>query len=274
MSLEFLAYPFMVRALLAGALVALMLGWLGVFVTVRHMSFIGDGLAHASLAGIALAVLLGWAPLPTAVLSSVLVAIAIFFLEKKAKLTSDMAIAIMFSSGLALGVILLSFYKGYQPELISYLFGNILTVNAVDLRSIALSAFVVLATALLFHKRLLFSTIDPEGAHFAGLSPWKYELLLYVLMAAVVVLSIKLVGIVLVSALLVLPSAIARQFTRSFRSFTAWAIIFSLVIVIAGLVISYYLDLPSGATIVLFGASVFFSTSIIASLLAGRMTRM
>ncbi|MFH2018879.1 MAG: metal ABC transporter permease, partial [bacterium] len=116
--LEILQYPFMVRALVSGIFVAVLLGWLGTFVVTRKMSLIGDGIAHASLAGIAMALLLGWAPIPVAVILSIFIASFIYLLEKKTKISSDMAIAVMFTTGMAIGIILLHFYQGYQPELV------------------------------------------------------------------------------------------------------------------------------------------------------------
>lgn len=247
----------MIRALLAGSFVSIILGWLGTFVVTRKMSFIGDGIAHASLAGIALAVLVGWAPIPTAVVLAAIIAVVIYFLEKKTNISSDMAIAIMFTTGIAIGIILLHFYQGYQPELISYLFGNILTVNTFDLWSILIIGTAILLTLFFFYRKMLFVTFDQSGAYLSGLRPWIYDLLLYVSTAVAIVLSIKLVGIIMVSALLVTPSAIAKMFARSFKRFTFLTIIFSITIVVIGLITSYYLDLPSGATIILTGTSLF-----------------
>lgn len=247
----------MIRALLAGTFVSVLLGWLGTFVVTRKMSFIGDGVAHASLAGIALAVLLGWAPIPTAVVLAVVIAIIIYFLEKKTNISSDMAIAIMFTTGIAIGIILLHFYQGYQPELISYLFGNILTVNTLDLWSILIIGIFILFILSFFYRKMLFVTFDPSGAYLSGLNPWIYDLLLYISTAIAIVLSIKLVGIIMVSALLVTPSAIAKMFARNFKIFTFLTILFSISIVIVGLIASYYLDLPSGAMIILTGTSLF-----------------
>jgi len=254
---EFLQYPFMIRALVAGGFISILLGWLGTFIIIRKMSFIGDGIAHASLAGIAIALLLGWATIPTAILWSILIASFIYFLEKKTKISGDMAIAIMFTTGMAIGVILLHFYQGYQPELISYLFGNILTINSFDLFSIIIAAIIILSCLLIFYRRLLFTTLDPTGAYLSGLNPWVYDLVLYIITAVTIILSIKLVGIILVSALLVTPSALGKIFASSFKNFTFITIIFSLIIVISGLIISYYLDLPSGATIILTGTTLF-----------------
>jgi len=251
----------MLRAFLAGGAVAVVLGWLGTFVVTKKISFIGDGLAHASLAGIALAILAGFAPLPTALVVAVVIAVIIYFLEKKANISGDMAIAIMFTTSLALGVILLHYYQGYQPELISYLFGNILSISAYDLKFILGASLIIISALILFYRQILFATLDPIGAHLSGLKPWFYDLLLYIMTAVAIILSIKLVGIILVSALLVTPSAISRLFAKSYKHFTVWAIFLAVLIVFIGLIASYYLDWPSGATIILIGTSFFILTS-------------
>lgn len=260
--LDIFIYPFMVRALIAGVSAAVLLGWLGTFVTVRKMSLIGDGIAHSSLAGIALAVLFGWAPLPVGIIFSIIVAVIIYLLEKKTKISGDMALALMFTTAMALGVILLHYYEGYQPELMSYLFGNILTISNFDLWNILFIGAIILFWNLYFYQKILFSTFDPVGAHMALGRPWIYDLILYISTAVSIVLSIKLVGIILVSALLVTPSAIAKLFAKSFKNFVILAVIFSVAIVLVGLILSYLLDWPSGAVIVLVGTLVFILSSI------------
>ena len=247
----------MVRALISGIFIAILLGWLGVFVVTRKMSFIGDGIAHASLAGIAMALLFGWAPIPVAIVLAIIFAISIYLIEKKTQISSDMAIAIMFTTGMAVGIILLNFYQGYQPELISYLFGNILTINTYDLLNIVIIGLIIIACLLIFYRKLLFSTFDSVGAYMSGYRPWIYDLLLYITTSVAIILSIKLVGIILVSALLVTPSAIAKLFARSFRNFTILAVLISVLLVSSGLIASYYFDLPSGALIILVSTSLF-----------------
>lgn len=265
--LEILQYPFMQRALFSGIFISILLGWLGTFVVTRKMSLIGDGIAHASLSGIALALLLGWAPIPVAVVLSVFLAGFIYFLERKTKISGDMAIAIIFTTGMALGIILLNFYQGYQPELISYLFGNILTINNFDLFNIIGFGFFIFFILFIFYRKILFSTFDPVGAYLSGIKTWFYDLILYVSTAITVILSIKLVGIILVSALLVTPSAIARLFAKSFKHFTILAIFISASIILIGLTFSYYLDLPSGAMIVLTGTLLFLLSYFISFLI-------
>lgn len=257
----------MIRAIVSGAFIAVLLGWLGTFVVTRKMSLIGDGIAHASLAGIALALLLGWMPIPTAVIFAVFIAALIYLLEKKTRISSDMAIAVIFTTGMALGIVLLHFYQGYQPELLSYLFGNILAINSYDLFNIIVIGVIILICLFIFYRKILFSTFDPVGAYLSGIKPWVYDLVLYIATAVSIVLSIKLIGIILVSALLVTPSAIARLFVKSFKGFTLLTILLSVFIVIAGLILSYYLDLPSGAVIVLTGTISFIVGYLISLIL-------
>lgn len=256
--LEIFQHPFMLRALYSGLMVAVILGWLGTFVIVRKLSFIGEGIAHASLIGIAGALLLSIAPLPITIISTIFIAVGIYFLEKKTNISGDTAIAIVFTTCLAIGIILLNFYQGYQPELISYLFGNILTISSFDVNSIITFSLLIIFLLSIFYKQFLFTTLDPTGAKLAGLRTDLYDLLLYVILAVAIVLSIKIVGIVLVSALLVTPSASARLLANSFKSFIIISIIIAILVITIGLSLSYYLDLPSGAVIVLTGTTIFF----------------
>lgn len=250
------------RAIIAGIFSALLLGSLGVFATTRKMSFMGDGVAHASLAGIALAILLGWAPMFVAIIFAIFIAILIYILEKKSNLSADMAISIIFTGGMALGILFLSYYQGYQPELISYLFGNILTISNEDLFTVITVSLIILTLLIIFYRRILFSTFDPVGAYLSGLRVFLYDIFLYIAIAIAVIVSIKLVGIVLVSALLVLPSAISKIFSKSFKKLIILASILSIIIVLSGLLISYYLNLPSGSAIVLVGILFFILASL------------
>ncbi len=261
--LEFLTYPFMQRALIGGAIISLILGWLGTFLVSRKMSFIGDGIAHASLGGIAFAIIAGFAPLPTALLFGVLLAVILFFIEKKTNLSQDTAIGFMFTTSMAVGIILMHFHEGYQPELMSYLFGNILAINTSDvwtIGGIGLMVFILLST---FNRQLTFITFDKDGAYLSGISPARYDLALYILSALAIIASVKLVGIILVSALIITPSAVAKLIAPSFFSFQKIAMVIAFIMSIAGLILSYYLDLPSGALIILVGTAVFILISFI-----------
>ncbi len=261
--IELLQFPFIQRALIGGSIIALLLGWMGVYVTSKQMSFVGEGVAHASLAAIALALLLGIPPLPTAIIFSIFLGMVMFYVEKKSTVSRDTAIGIVFSFGVAIGIILLQFYDGYVPELMSFLFGNILTVSTLDLGIMAGVTAMVGMLLYIYRRQFLFSTVDPEGAYLSGIHRDFFELLMYVITAVSVVVSVKMIGIVLVTALLVIPAAIMRSFSRSFRSFVVGTMICSFLIVELGLFLSFFLDWPSGATIVCVGSLIFLLTRFI-----------
>ncbi len=252
----------MQRALIAGAVSAVMLGWIGIFVMARRMSFFGDGVAHASLAGIALAILIGWTPIPVALATAVAFAVLIFFIEQKLKLSNDVAIGILFAFGMALGVFLLSFTRGFQPELISFLFGNILAVTETDLWTILTIGAAIVAILALARKKLAFVTFDEEGAYLSGISPERYILLLYILTSVSIIASIRLVGIILTSALLILPGATGRFWVRSLKPLEIVSVIIATVTVALGLVASVVWNTPSGATVILAGTAIFAVSAI------------
>ncbi len=255
--LEILQYPFMQRAVLAGVVLAVLLAVLGVFVVLKRMAFFSDGIAHASLAGVAVGILLSYNPLIVALISAVFFALLIYFLEKRYGLSSDTAIGILFTSGMALGVLLISLSPGYQPELISFLFGNILAINSLELWLIVVVSVAVLAFVLLNLKSLVLLSLDKEMAYVSGVKVELLQLLIYVILAVSVVLGIKVLGIVLVSALLIMPVAIAKFFSKSFKKLLIFSVLFAELIVLLGIVLSYYRDLPTGPTIVLCGTVLF-----------------
>ncbi len=259
--LDFLTFPFMQRAVIAGIFLGLLLASLGVFVALRRMAFFGEGIAHASLAGIAIALLAGVSPLPMAMLWAVLLALLIFFLENKTHLSIDTMIGIFFTSSMALGVILMNLTSGYQPELISFLFGSILAVSFSDLIIIGLCTVVIMTWLLLSKRQLTLLSLSEDQAIVSGVPVRLQTALFYVALALATVLGVKILGIILISALLIIPPAISRMSTESFRSYFLWSIIFSELIIFFGLAISFYLDFPSGATIVLLGTIVFFVTA-------------
>ena len=261
--IEIFDQPFMVRALIAGVMLGLLLSSLGIFVTVRKMSFFGDGIAHASLAGIAIAILAGFSTLPIAILWGVAVASGIYIFEQKTKLSSDTLIGIFFTASMAFGVILMQFTQGYQPELISFLFGNILTVREIDIAIMAVCTTLIFAWLIPSFKSMLHLSLSEESAKVSGIKSGLQLYLFYLALAVATVLGVKILGVVMVSALFVIPPAIARLFSKSFSSYSRWSIIIAELIILSGLIISYYADIPSGATIVLVGAGSFFLASVL-----------
>jgi zinc transport system permease protein len=256
--LEMFSYPFVQRAFVAGLMLAVLLASLGIFVTLRKMAFFGDGIAHSSLAGIAIALLLGLAPLPVALIWAIVVALAIYAVERSTRLPSDTLIGIFFTASMALGVVLMSFTKGYQPELVTYLFGSILGVRQADLVLIVAAAAPTLAWLIASFRELTYMSLAEENARVAGVPVAFHTLALYVALSVATVLGVKVLGIVLVSALLVLPAATSRMLTTTFRGYLVGSVVLAVLTTATGLAASFLYDLPSGATIILTGALVFF----------------
>lgn len=261
---ELLQYPFVWRALAGGVVVAILLGWMGVYITSRQMSFIGAGVAHASLAAIAFAILVGISPILTALVFSILLGALLYYFDTKTNVSRDTAIGILFAAGMALGILIMQFIDGYTPELMSFLFGNILTINEFDLFVVVGVGLFLMLLLWIYRRALLFVTVDPDGAYLSGVNRNRIELFMYIFTAMSVVMSIKVVGIVLVTALLIIPAATTKAFVSSFRSFLSASIILSILTVISGMLLSFTADWPSGAAIVLVGAGLFLLSRLFA----------
>ncbi len=250
--------PFMQRAFIAGIFLGALLAFLGVFATLRKMAFFGEGIAHASLAGISIAILAGLSPLPIAIAWSMFIGLLIFLLERRTRLSSDTLIGILFTSSMALGVVLMSFTSGYQPELLSFLFGNILGVRPTDLLIIAVATIIILSWLLHSLRELTYLSLNEESARVSGIRVETKTLMLYMSLSVATVLGVKILGIILVSALLIIPPATSRLLTNTFRTYMIGSVIVSELAIIGGLLSSYWLDIPSGAAIVLVGTIGFF----------------
>ncbi|MFH1549248.1 MAG: metal ABC transporter permease [Planctomycetota bacterium] len=241
---------FMQLALAAGVMVGFLASYYGVFVVQRGLGFMGSGLAHAAFGGVALGLLLGAQPLWIAVPFTVFVAIAITWVRERTKLGSDTVIGIFFAVSMALGIVFLSLTEGYTRDAFTYLFGSILAVTSTDLWVIG---FVVLV-AILLHPlwgRWAYATFDREMAAADRVPVRRDDYLLSVLIAVSVVTSVKLVGVVLVSAFLVIPAATARLPARRFSTMAWLSVEIGVATAFAGLLASYWLNIPSGACIVL-----------------------
>lgn len=255
--LEIWQYPFMQRALVAGIFIAVLLAVLGVFVMMRKMAFFGDGIAHASLAGIAIGLLAGFEPLPIAILFAVGIALAMYFLEKKSSLGSDMVIGIFFTTSLAMGVILLSLDKAYRPDLMSFLFGNILAVSQGEAVLTVVCVLGLLLGLIALWRKMTLLVFDPEQAVLQGVKETWMNIFLYVSLAIAVVLGAKLVGVILVSALLVIPVATVKMAAKNYAQMVWWSILLSAFALVLGLFSSYWFDLPAGAMIVVVSFFIF-----------------
>jgi zinc transport system permease protein len=254
---ELLSRAFVQRAILAGVFSGGLLAILGIFVALRKMAFFSDGIAHTSLAGVAIAILLGQQPLVWAVGIGVVFAVLIYFLEKKTDIAPDSLIGILFTSSLALGVVLMHFKRGYQPDLLSFLFGNILTIKSVELAFIVPMSAAIALFIIASYRKYLFICLNEELSRIAGMWPELHKIGLYIMLAVASILSIKMFGIILVSALLILPVSFGKLFARSAKSLLVLSFIFSEAAVVTGVLISLVYDLPTGATIVLTGTVAF-----------------
>ncbi len=264
--LEVLQYQFMQNALIAGLLAAVACGIVGVYVVVKKIVFISGGIAHASFGGIGLGYLIGINPVLGAMVFTIASALGIGLVTRRTRLPEDTAIGILWAMGMALGVIFIGLSPGYAPDLFSYLFGNILTVPVSDLILMLILDAVIIIIVFLFYKEFLFLSFDEEFSTVVGMPTERLYLLLLCLVALTVVVLIRVVGIILVIALLTIPAALARQFTHSLKKMMLLAILTGVLFALSGLWLSYWLDLASGATIILVSGTVLFISFGIAKL--------
>jgi manganese/iron transport system permease protein len=251
-------YDFMQRALVAAIVVGGLCSTLGTFVILRKLSFIGDGVAHASFAGIVIAYLRGVNFELGAAVVAVLTALGIGYINRRGGISLDTAIGVLFTGVFALGVFLISQAHSSQVDLQDFLFGNILGVSPADLTIDVSVAAVVLAVVAYFFRSLLFASFDPIVARAAGVPVVALDSVLLVLLALTIVVSLESIGIVLVAALLVTPAAAAAQVTRRFGPMLGLSIAIGIGSCVAGLILSYYASAASGATIVLVATLTFF----------------
>jgi len=256
--LEALQYQFMQHALAAGLLAAVACGIVGVYVVVKKVVFISGGIAHASFGGIGLGYLLGINPVLGAMAFTVASSLGIGLVTRRTRLPEDTAIGILWAMGMALGIIFIGLAPGYAPDLFSYLFGNILTVPFFDLTLMLILDTVIIVLVVLLYKEFLYLSFDEEFSTISGVPTESLYLLLLCLIALTVVVLIRVVGIILVIALLTIPAALARQFTHSLKKMMLLAILAGVVFTFSGLWISYALNLASGATIILVSSTVLF----------------
>ncbi|MBS3977454.1 MAG: metal ABC transporter permease [Syntrophomonadaceae bacterium] len=256
---EIFQYGFMLRAMAAGLVVGAVSPAIGLFLVVKRLSLLGEGLSHAAFTGVAIGWLLGAEPLLTAVLFSALVAVGIEKLRARRAAQGDIALAIMLYASLALGLVIMSRSMGLGTEAMGYLFGSIMTVTSFDLIMMLAIGLFVMGTIALFHKELFAVALDEEAARVSGIPVERLNLLLVVLTAMTVTAAMRVVGTLLVAALLVIPVATALQLNRGFWVSLAYSVGFAIIAVFLGLVISFYLDLPPGGAIVLTAVSLFLS---------------
>ncbi|MCK5731186.1 MAG: metal ABC transporter permease [Draconibacterium sp.] len=247
---ELFQYNFFLKALIAAIFASISCGIIGGYIVSRRIVFISGGITHASFGGIGLAFFLGFNPLLGAALFAIFSALGIQFFTKVAEIREDSSIAIWWSMGMALGIIFVFLTPGYTPNLMSYLFGNILTVTSTELWWMAILNIVIIAFFALFFNKILYIAFDEEFARASGLPVALFNYLIMILIALTVVLNIRVVGIILILSLLTIPQATANLYTNDFKKLLIFSTLFALFGTISGLFISYFLDIPSGAAII------------------------
>ncbi len=260
MALELLQFDYVQRALLAGLVVAVICSFLGVFVVLKRLSLIGDTLSHTAFAGVALGAFLNFTPILTALVVTVFSAMGITKVKRAAKVSGDAALAVFFSAGLAVGIVLISLTPRFTINLSSLLFGSILLVSWEDLWVIVGIGVVTIATILILFKELFYMTFDEDLARASGIPVAFLNYLLSILTGTMIVAAMRIVGILLVSAMLVIPTLSSIQISRSFKETFALATVFALTSVFLGLIVSLYANVAPGGSIVLTSIGIFLAT--------------
>lgn len=252
-SMEFLRlfeYEFIRNAIAAAFLMSVSCGLIGTYIVSRRMVFISGGITHASFGGVGISYYFGWSPMAGAAVFALLAAVTTENLTRKKLIRNDSLIAVMWSLGMAIGIIFIYLTPGYSPNLMSFLFGSIITVTLTDLLFMSALTLVVSLVFILFFNVILFVSFDEQFARTRGIPVMIVNYALIILVALTIVLSIRIAGIILVLSLLTIPQNTANLFTHSFGKIMRWSVVIGFAGAITGLLASYSLDIPSGATII------------------------
>ena len=260
MTLEIFSYGFMQRAIISGIAIALLCSVVGLFLVLRRYSLFGDAVAHSSFGGIALGLLLGIYPLWTAYVISIISALVITKIKQKFDISGEASVAVLLSSGIAIGLILISLSGGFSVDIFSFLFGSILLVSVEDTILILALTGSILIVILLLYRELVYSTFNEEQAKVSGIPVEKINYLIVFIAGITVVTSIQLVGILLISALFVIPNVTAIMYGRSFKQTLLLSISFAVSAVILGIIISYLVDITPSGAIVMLSLAIFGGT--------------
>jgi len=265
--LKIFSYDFMLNAIIAGSFVAVSCAVIGVFLVLRKFSMIGDGLAHTSLATIALGMLIGFSPIAISIPLVILASLFIMRLSQKATIWGDSAIGFVSATAVAIAVMLASLSKGFSNDLYNYLFGNILTITMQELWISVILSVIVVAVATIYYRDLFMLTFDEDFARVAGVKADFFNSLIIILTAVIVVLGIRLVGTMLISSLIIIPAITALQVSKNFKQTIILSVIFAVFSVVAGILSSFALNIPTGATIVLINGALFLGSLFIKTLI-------
>ncbi|MCI9534255.1 MAG: metal ABC transporter permease [Lachnospiraceae bacterium] len=263
MILEMLSYPFLVRALLGGALVSLCASLLGVSLVLKRYSMIGDGLSHVSFGALSVAVAVGWSPLAVSI---PVVTVAAFFLlriTENSRIRSDAAIAMISASSLAAGIVVTSLTTGMTTDVSSYMFGSILAMSRQDVILAGVLSVVVLCLFIFCYHKIFAVTFDESFAKATGVRVKIYNVLIAALTAVTIVLGMRMMGAMLISSLIIFPALTAMEIFKSFRSVVVCSGILSVLCFCGGMIVSYGLSVPAGASVVLVNLAVFAAVSLV-----------
>lgn len=263
---ELFSYPFITRALLVGTLVALCAALLGVSLVLKRYSMIGDGLSHVGFGALSLALAMNWAPMAVTVPIVVVAAFLLLRLSENGKIKGDAAIALISSSALALGVVIISLTSGMNADVNSYLFGSILAMQTGDLYLSVVLSVVVLLLFLLFYNKLFAVTFDEAFAKATGTRAELYNMLIAILTAVTIVVGMRVMGAMLISSLIIFPALTAMRVCHSFKGVVITAAFVSVIAFVFGLVASFALDTPAGASVVLVNLAAFLLFSAVGRL--------
>jgi len=247
---ELLNYNFLINALWASLFASIICGIVGTYIVSNRLVFLSGGITHSSFGGIGIAYYMGANPLLGAAIFSVLSALGIEYFSARGRLRQDSAIGIWWSFGMAIGIIFIYLTPGYTPNLMTYLFGSILTVSRIEIWFMAILAFIVVMFFIIFFRNILYISFDEEYAHTNGLPVNLIKYVLIGLVGLAIVINIKVVGIILLISLLTIPQSIANLFTKTFKNIIFWSIGIGFAGILSGLIFSYQMDIPSGASII------------------------
>lgn len=260
---EILEFGFMQRALITGLAVAVTCSVIGLFLVLRRQSLFGDAISHVAFGGIAIGLFINLYPIWTAFIVSIFGALGITKLRESTKIPPDSAIAVLLTSGLAVGVVLIGLAGGFTLDLYSFLFGSILLVSPQDTITILVLSAAVLSIISVIYRKLLYVTFDEQQAKVSGIQVTNLNYLFIVLASITVITSIRLVGVLLISSLVVIPNITAIMFGKGFKKTLLISFLIAVYSVLGGIIISYYLNLAPGGTIVLMSIATFFATLIV-----------
>ena len=265
MILEALSYAFMQKALIAGVAVGIICSFMGTFLVLRRYSLFGDGIAHVAFGGISVGLFLGVFPLWTAFIVSIFGGLGLQKLRQSTKISGDSAVAVVLVSGLAVGVILVSSSGGFSVDLFSFLFGSILLISNEDAIMILAISAGIIATLTIMQKQFLHLTFNEEQAKLVGLRTTLLNYAFVVLASITVVTSMRLVGILLISALIVIPNITAMMFGKGFKKTVFISMSISVISVVSGILVSYFLNVAPSGTIVVIAVGILIGTLVLKS---------